>query len=350
VAALPAADWPLFRGDSLQSGVSAVKLPGQLRERWTVKTGESVDGTAAIAGGVVYVGSFDQNLYAIDLATGQVKWKTKLGPTKAAVAVKDGAVYLGDADGKFYCVDAATGQKRWTFETDGEINSGANFAGDTVLFGSYDQTLYCLGRDGKERWRFKTEGPVNGSPAVVGDRTFVAGCDSSLHVLDVATGKEVVAGVDLGGQAGATAAVRGEQLYVGTMANQLLAIDWKQGKIVWTFEAARHKQPFYASAAVTDTLVVVGSRDRRVYAIDRKTGQEVWSFLTGNRVDGSPVVAGDKVYVGSLDGIFYVLDMAKGTEVQPPIKLDGPIAGSPAVVDGAVVIGTGAGTVYCFGG
>jgi outer membrane protein assembly factor BamB len=350
LVALPAAaDWPIFRGDAEQNGVSPAKLPGPLTIKWQVKTGESVPGSAAIVGGVVYVGSLDKNLYAIDLATGRVKWKSLLGPIKAPVGVKGAAVYVGDEDGKFYCVDAATGQKRWAFETDGEITSGANFAGDTLLFGSHDQTLYCLGLDGKERWRFKTDGPVYGSPAVVGDRTFVAGCDSALHVLDVNTGKEV-ANVDLGGQSGAAAAVRGEQLYVGTMTNQVLGIDWKKAQTLWTFEAARHKQPFFASAAVTDDLVVVGSRDKRVYALNRKTGQEVWNYVTGNRVDGSPVVAGGRVYVGSLDGNFYVLDLAKGTEVQPPIRLDGPVSASPAVADGAVVIGTEGGTVYCFGG
>ena len=72
-----------------------------------------------------------------------------------------------------------------------------------ILFGSYDETLYCLTKDGKEKWKFKTQGPVNGSPAVAEGKTFVAGCDSTLHVLDVATGKEDTS-VDLGGQAGAT--------------------------------------------------------------------------------------------------------------------------------------------------
>src|SRR5262249_26015069 len=146
---------------------------------------------------------------------------------------------------------------RWKFETGDQILSGVNFAGDNVLFGSYDETLYCLSPDGKEVWKFKTQGPVNGSPAVVGDRTFVAGCDSSLHVLDTKQGKELSA-VELGGQSGASAAVAGDQLYVGTMTNQFLAIDWKKGQVVWAFEAAKRKQPFFASAAVTDKLVIAG--------------------------------------------------------------------------------------------
>jgi outer membrane protein assembly factor BamB len=98
---------------------------------------------------------------------------------------------------------------------------------------------------------------------------------------------------------------------------------------------------------VTEDLVIVGSRDKKVYALDRKTGEEKWSFLTENRVDSSPVVAGNRVFFGSLDRTFYVLDL-KGNEVQK-LEVDAGILGSPAVAEGCVVIGTEKGTVYCFG-
>jgi outer membrane protein assembly factor BamB len=342
-----AADWPLFRGDAAMTGVAAVKLPDQIVQRWQFKTGDQIEGAPAIVGGVVYVGSYDEHLYALELATGAQKWKTKLGPIKAAPAVKGDAVYVGDADGKFYCVEAATGKVRWTFESDGEIASGANFFGETVLFGSHDENLHCLGFDGKKRWDYKINGPVNGSPAVVGDRTFVAGCDSVLHVVDAKTGKQL-ATVDLGGQAGATAAVSGEQLFVGTMSSEFLGIDWKKAEVLWKYTPDRRKQPYYASAAVTEKLVIVGGRDRRVVALDRTNGKEIWAFDTGNRVDGSPVVIGNRVYAGSLDDNFYVLDLANGKQLQR-IKLDGPVTGSPAVVDGYVLVGTQTGMLYCFG-
>jgi outer membrane protein assembly factor BamB len=60
------------------------------------------------------------------------------------------------------------------------------------------------------------------------------------------------------------------------------------------------------------------------------------------------VVAASPTHAGSLDGNFYELDLASGREVQR-FKLDGPVTGSPAVVDGAVLVGTQTGTLYCFG-
>ncbi|HEY1379659.1 MAG TPA: PQQ-binding-like beta-propeller repeat protein [Gemmataceae bacterium] len=353
-AAAAAADWPVFRGDAAQTGVAADPLPDKLAVRWQFKTAgdansASVESTAAIAGGVAFVGAFDDHLYALDLATGQMKWKLKTGAIKAPVGVAGGAVFAGNIDGLLYCVDAATGKERWRYNAEAEVTSGINFTADGVLFGTQGETLYCVSRaDGRLRWKFDVSGgPVMGTPAVAGGKTFAAGCDSTLHVIDAATGKEL-AGVPLEGQVGASVAVRGDRLVVGTMTEQVVAVDLKKPEVAWTFHAAKRKQPFFASAALTDKLAITGSRDKRVYALDRATGNEVWSFAADGKVDSSPVVAGARVYVASNDGNLYVLDLATGREVQR-VKLDGPISASPAVAGGCLVIGTERGTVYCLG-
>jgi outer membrane protein assembly factor BamB len=340
-------DWLLFRGNPLQTGVSPAKLPDKLAVLWTFSAKDSIEGAPAIVKDTVFVASTDENLYAVDLATGKEKWQYKGGPFKASPAWRDERVFIGDLNGLFHCVDARTGKKLWTYESGAEINSGANFAENAVLFGSFDETLYCLDPMGKLRWKVKTEGPVNGSPVVVGNRTFVAGCDSHVHSIDLTTGKET-ASVELGGQAAATAAVVGDHLYVGTMTNQVQAVDWKKAEVAWTFQPEKRSQPFYASAAVTESLVVAGSRDKKIYALERATGKEKWNFATDGRVDASPVVVGSRVYAGSLDGNLYVLDLDTGKGLQT-VNLDSAVTGSPAVIDGKLLVGTEKGTLYCLG-
>lgn len=347
---LAAADWPLHRGDATQTGVSAEKLPQKLDVRWEFKAKNSVEGAAVIVDGVVYVGSSDKNLYALDLKTGAERWKTPLGIITASPGVNGDRVYIGDADGKFYCLDRTNGKVLWTFddmEQTGQITAAPNFDGDNVLIPTHNSTLYCLDKNGKKIWDFRIEGPIYGGVAVTDGKTFLAGCDSLMHVLDVKTGKEL-GSVDLKGQSGAASAVLDGHLYVGTMSNQVLSINLKNLRIDWEFESPKRKQPFYGSAAVDNELVVIGSRDNKVWAIDRKTGKRKWDFLTDNKVDGSAVIVGDRIFVGSYDKKLYVLDR-KGQKVSE-FELDGAVMGSPAVASGCVVIGTEKGTVYCLGG
>jgi outer membrane protein assembly factor BamB len=354
-APLAAGDWPLHRGNATQTGVSTETLPEKLSILWEFKAKKSVESPAVIADGVVYIGSSDKSFYAIDLKTGAEKWHAELGIMTAPAGVNGDRVYIGNSDGEFFCLERATGKKVWMFNDPdpkdkmgqtGEITAAPNFDGDNVLIPTHNSTLYCLDKTGKKVWDFKIEGPIYGGVAVANGRTFLAGCDSLMHMLDVKTGQEL-GSVDLKGQSGAAAAVLGDFLYVGTMSNQVLAVNLKSLKIAWEFEAPKRKQPFYASAAVDDDLVVIGSRDNKVWAIDRKTGKRKWDFLTDNKVDGSAVIDGERIFVGSYDGKLYVLDRS-GKKLED-FNLDGAVLGSPAVADGRLVIGTEKGTVYCLG-
>src|SRR4051812_7416051 len=98
-AALADDSWPLFRGNVEQTGVSSTKLPDKLQIKWQFKVqgkDPGIEGTAAIVNGVVYIGSFDSHLYALDLKSGQEKWKYKAGPFKSAPGYRDGRLYVGD--------------------------------------------------------------------------------------------------------------------------------------------------------------------------------------------------------------------------------------------------------------
>lgn len=340
-------DWPLFRGDALQTGVARTTLPDKLEIRWKVDLKKPIESTACIVKDTVYIGCYDDHLHAFDLKTGQEKWKTKLGGIKAAPSFYQDNIFVGDEDGMFYCVDATSGKKIWEYETSGEITGGANFVGDRVIFGSHDGTLYCLAiKDKSLIWKVKTEGPVNGSAVVANGQTFVAGCDSNLHIIEVDKGK-TLAKIELSGQAAATAAIFGDKLYVGNMNSELQGIDLKKKDVLWSY-APRKAQPFYSSAAVTEKYVVAGSRDRHVHAMHRIKGDVAWSFEATGRVDCSPVIVGNRVYFGSTGGTLQVLDLDKGKEVQS-LELGQSIVGSPAVAHGCLVIGTTDGLLYCLG-
>jgi eukaryotic-like serine/threonine-protein kinase len=57
----------------------------------------------AVANGVVYVGSYDNNVYALDASTGAKLWSYTTGySVYSSRAVADGVVYVGSENGKVY--------------------------------------------------------------------------------------------------------------------------------------------------------------------------------------------------------------------------------------------------------
>ena len=69
-----------------------------------------VDSSPAVANGVVYVGSDDDNVYALNASTGALLWSYTTGnDVYSSPAVANGVVYVGSDDGNVYALNANTG-------------------------------------------------------------------------------------------------------------------------------------------------------------------------------------------------------------------------------------------------
>ena len=76
--------WPLFRGGSLGQGVALASLPEKPDVLWTFSSEKGwFESTPAIAGGSVFIGSTNGNLYSLELDSGKENWafQTELGFT-----------------------------------------------------------------------------------------------------------------------------------------------------------------------------------------------------------------------------------------------------------------------------
>ena len=83
-------DWPTYLHDPQRSSASndttiSTSNTGQLVKNWTFKTGGVIGSSPTVVGGTVYAGSWDGYEYALDAATGTLKWKTYLGQTSVSV-------------------------------------------------------------------------------------------------------------------------------------------------------------------------------------------------------------------------------------------------------------------------
>ena len=342
--------WPQFRGNPQLTGVTTATLPPTLKLLWTYDAGDSIESSAAIADGAVYVGSQSADLISVDLEAGKLRWKYHVqeGIEESSPAVRDGMVYVGDLSGTLHAVSASDGKVVWKLQTGAEIKSSPVVVGDRLLIGSYDGNLYCVAaRTGAVHWKFHTTNYVHCTPGVSEGLTFIAGCDEVFHAIRVADGKEMFQ-VASGGYNAASPAIAGKAAYFGTFNNEVLGLNLVTRRVLWRYEHPQRHFPFYSSAAVSDGKVVIGGRDKIVHCLNARTGKAIWTFTTNARVDSSPAISGGRVYIGSNDGRLYVLDLANGKKVGE-FNAGAPLSASPAIAVGKLVIGSQDGKLYCLG-
>lgn len=345
----PADNWSQFRGNHQLTGVSQSNVPTSLKQLWTYEAGESIESSAAIVGSTVFVGSQKGELTALSLENGSVYWKFPTGSPigESSPAYGNGAVYIGDLGGWLNALNASDGKKLWAFKTNGEIKSSPVVVGDRVLIGSYDEYLYCLSaRNGSLLWKAKTNGPVHSTPGIADGIAYIAGCDELFRAIRISDGKEVF-NISSGAYTGASPALRGGSAFYGTFDNEVLGVNLTQKQIAWRYEHPTRHFPFYSSAAVTNNRVVLGGRDKMVHGLSL-AGKSVWTFATRSRVESSPAIAGGRVFVGSNDGRFYVLNLTDGAKLWE-FEAGAPLSASPAIANGRIVIGSQDGRLYCFG-
>lgn len=347
------ANWTSFRGNPQLTGVADSKLPDKLELLWTFKIKDMIESTVTIADGIVYVTAADGNLYAIKAESGESIWSYQAtAPIKSSPSIRDGVIYFGDQDGIFHAVDIKTHKMKWQFKTQGEIVSSANFTVNRVLFGSYDGFLYCLDiESGELVWKFETEGYVHATPSIwekdAASYGIVTGCDGYLRIINIDDGSEAQS-VNLGTYVAASPAIKQDHVYCGTYGNEILSVSLDFGDIVWRYQHPDRRNPFIASAALTGKEVIVGGRDKMVHALSSVTGDPLWTFSTKSRIDSSPVIVEDKVFFGTIRGLFIALDIATGDPVWE-FTTGSAIVASPSVADGRIYIGTEDGILFCFG-
>jgi eukaryotic-like serine/threonine-protein kinase len=347
-------------------------------ERWKFKTGARVASSAAIANGAVFILSYDGNLYAVDATSGAQLWTFKTDGERRFAArhihgidpagetmpdpfdfflsspvVSGGLVFFGSGDSNVYAIDAASGTLRWKFKTGDVVHSSPAVAGGTVFVGSWDTYLYALdAATGKEKWRFKTgedqkifnQVGIQASPAVA-DGVVYFGCrDSNFYALEAATGKQLWAFPNKGSWVINSAGVNGGKVYFATSDTGLLrALDAKSGAVLFTLDF--NHWPMFSSPAIAGNTLYLGSHQGRLLAIDLASQKLAWYFETETAKRNGPAFTdaqGAPNYPAAFADSFYD-DIVAG--IQKLFSV-GAILSSPAVAGETVLFGSTDGNLY----
>ena len=141
-----------------------------------------------MADGNVYVGSFDNQTYALNAETGALVWKVPTGYdqcVQASPGFANGLVYTGGSfDNNVYALEAATGATKWSFPTGGGIFTAPAIVGNTEYVGSLDNKTYALNaQTGALMWSYKTGGNIYSSPAVAKGVVYFGSYDGNVYAI-----------------------------------------------------------------------------------------------------------------------------------------------------------------------
>lgn len=366
------------RAKKLPKETPPPSVPAGPPPRWETRLGGQVYASPVVADGIAYVGTTGGVLNAVDTRDGKLRWAFSAGkPIFGAAAVSADAVYVASDNGNLYKLQRSDGKELWRYRLGDEAVTrvlphpavfdwdwqGAQpvVAGDTVYIGGGDGVFHAVdSASGNGRWRFATGGRIRNAAAVDGERVYVGSADKHVYALERASGRELWRR-DTGAEVDAAPVVHEGRVLAGNRGAGLLSLDAATGESQWRLY-------FWGSwvestPVVVDGVIYLGSSDlRRVSAVNPADGHVLWRSDVYGWNWGTPLVRGDRLYVGAAGGTpyfvrhvasFSVLDRKTGKLLRrwPLADAGGHqwgIAGSPVWGEGGVVVATIAGSMLCF--
>jgi len=320
----------------LGGATAAIQGTSTIKPLWTFKCEDELRGAPIFYNGAIYIGSYDHNLYSLNVADGKLNWKYATdGGIVTRPAAFEGDIYLGSEDQRLHVVSARTGKVVWTYFTDGRVRSSPRIAEGHVFFGSDDQHLHAVNIMGQRAsWSFETTAPVRSTPFVANDMVFV-GCESG-DFYSVDFRGEMKWHFKAKMAVTSSPWVADGVVYFGSLDSSLYALDVRAGFVIWRFRMGKGS---IVSPCLTDGMLFTGSADGHIYAVDAHSAKELWRFKTDHQVSSSPVIYKDSLYCGSADGNLYCLEYKTG-RLRWKFTTKGPITGAPLVYDDIVYIGS----------
>ena len=254
-------------------------------------------------------------------------WKSKITKQEltAGVEAAEGIVVVGNRKGQLFALDQATGSQKWSAKLSGAILSPSLIQSGRVITIANDGTVFAHDAvTGQQVWAYKlpsVQFSLRGQPAPVrlDDRTIlVASANAYVYALDVISGvprfqrrvaisegrSDIQRLIDIVGDP----VVAGQYLVTTSFQGQVTVTDLATQRVVWSEDASSTNRP-----EVSGDKVFVSTVDGKLNAYSLSTGELAWqNEELLNRQLSNPVMLGQSLVVGDLDGVIHLLDPASG--------------------------------------
>ena len=257
----------------------------------------------------------------------QLLWKFKTGgPLYASPVIANGILYIGSTDGKLYALDAKRWGIKWVFDAGDAIRYSATVFGNRVYFSARNNKVYALDAEtGEKLWEFKSKGWMDAPPIAVENRVYIGAFPSKIYLLNARTGAL---------EAMRERTIRINGIEFGCAKGVFRPIYPEHNADLWRDQTnGSESYPVTANG-----VVYIGARNGQLHAFDATSRSETWTYQLGGSVDAAPAISDGVLYAASRDGNVYaftnaseVTNLANGERV-PETRWQGVVAHDAAPV------------------
>ncbi len=226
-------------------------------------------------------------------------WRFKTGgPLQASPVIVNGILYIGSTDGKLYALNAKQWEIKWVFNAGSAIRYAVAVSGGRVYFSSRDNNVYALNAEsGDLLWQFKSKSWMDAPPVIFDGRVYIGAFPSKIYLLNAITGA-------LEAVRERTVRIRG--IEYGCANGKFRPIAPRYNVDLWRAQTAGSQ----SYPVIANGSVYIGARDGHIHAYDEASKTELWSHQVGGFVDAAPAISEGMLYAASGDGAVYAFTNA----------------------------------------
>lgn len=261
---------------------------------WTYDLQNPIFANPVFKDGVLFLSSRNGRIVALTLDfnadTYKEVWSFKMTfPSSdifAAGYFDNDVVYVGSSDKHIYAIDISAGREYWKIKMAGAVNSAVSLA--KVSLKQEQKMLFAVSSDTLE------EGNLVGLDAKTGNNEWQRKIKGRAFSDVLATSSKVYVGTDQN-KIIVVRSSTGVPLEIVGKDNEMIPLEYKS--------FGQFKGTFYLREIDDLEYIMASSIDQNIYCFDEKTGNKIWNFQT-NSPNGSGVNLDDQnLYNSSMDGL-----------------------------------------------
>lgn len=275
--------------------------------------------------GMVYL--LDPKGSVIAYKGNQRVWERQISKSglSSGVEAANGILVVGNKKGELFVLDQATGAEKWTAKASGALLSSALIQAGRVIVVANDGTVYGFDESsGQKVWTYRLPSEQlslrgQASPVALDARTaLIASSNAYIYAIDSLSGtlrmqrrvavsdgrSDIQRLIDIDGEP----TVAGQFVVTTSYQGQLTVMDLASQRVVWSEDSSSLTRP-----EVSGRQVFVAQADGKLKSYDLVTGQVIWeNEQLLNRQLSNPVVLGQSLVVGDLEGVLHLIDPTTG--------------------------------------